>query len=132
MLAANLKITTSDGDIKKIMMLAKHDEIPCVDIITYNKIDYKIREPRAAIDKIYNFYFPGGVLSCTTSQKVLCQGRKIVTVGEALISRLRIHTGSGLCLPHFIENSSPRATVFNVTPCGHMNRAAVISSVFCL
>jgi hypothetical protein len=130
MLAANLKITNSEGETKKVAALVRHEELPCVDVATFSKSNHKIREPIASTDKIYNFYFLGGTLSATIDQLVLCQGRKILTMGEALITKTRVHTGSGLCLPHQIENSSPKSIVFNITPCGHMNRAAIIQSVF--
>lgn len=132
MLAASLKVTTSDGEIKRVALLTKHEEFPCVELASFQRIDYKIREPHVSVDKVYNFYFPGGILSCTASQKVLCQGRKIISVGEALISKIRIHSCSGLVLPHYIENSSPKSQVYSIVACGHNSRAAVISSIFCV
>lgn len=130
MLSGNLKLITSSGEIKKAALLDKHEEIPCIDVATYNYIDYPIKEPQSRIDKLYNFYFPGGVLAATIDQRVLCCHKKILPIGEALLSRTRVHTVSGLCLPHFIENSSPKATVFSIVPVGWSSRAAIISSVY--
>ena len=64
MIAANLLINTQDGN-KKTQALIKNERVDCVEIDTYNRLYYPIREPYHDRNKIYNFHFLTGNLHCT-------------------------------------------------------------------
>jgi hypothetical protein len=117
----------------KVSDLQEDSLVPGILVQDYSEHIFPIRNPKNEITKTYNFYFCGGVLNCTFDQLVLCKYKKILPIGQAIISQTKIHTASGLLLPTFIENSNSKTDAFYIKPRGHnYEKAVVIESVYCL
>ena len=131
MISSNLKITTING-IKKASHLEVGEKLLTVELDNYKSFWYPIKRSKASEAKLYNFNFAAGTLSCTHNQLVLCSHKKVIEIGEALINKVRIHTLSGLLLPHSVENSSAKGESIDVRPVGWGTKSVILAGIFCV
>jgi hypothetical protein len=129
MLLASSNIETISGR-KRVSKLTSKDHIRVVSFYN-NKNSYKsVLKTKQFTAKCYRFYFNKMVLCCTYDQMVYCSHNRIVQIGEAIKSRCKIHTISGLMHPTAIENIGRKSVCIDIT-IRSRSMATIVSGIYC-